>query len=115
MLTVALRRDRVPHRLIASGARRFILYQLAAGQKHLLRHFGAASSPGEDAFAGVDHAGTARRAVSSTDALAFLRCEVAGHLDGGDHRVFLARVAGGGLLQPDAEPMVHVRKSGLHY
>ena len=36
-------------------------------------------------------------------------------LDGVDHRVVLARIVAGALLKPDAEPMLHVRKSGFHY
>jgi hypothetical protein len=36
------------------------------------------------------------------------------HLDSGDHRIFLAEVTGGRLLRED-RPLVHVRKSGMHY
>jgi len=36
-------------------------------------------------------------------------------IDSGDHRIFLANVVRGKLHQADAEPMVHVRKSGARY
>jgi flavin reductase (DIM6/NTAB) family NADH-FMN oxidoreductase RutF len=47
--------------------------------------------------------------------MAFLDAEVAGELAAGDHRTFAARVVAGAVLQPDAEPLVHVRANGFHY
>ena len=114
MLTVALRLDR-PLTARITESRRFTLSQLAAGQKHLLRHFARGFEPGDDAFDGVATEGDGASGPYLAESLSYLRCEVAGHVDGGDHRVFLARVEGGDLLLPDAEPMLHVRKTGLHY
>ena len=47
--------------------------------------------------------------------MAYLDAEVAGELATGDHRIFVARIIGGALLQSDAEPLVHVRANGFHY
>jgi len=117
MLTVALRRDRyLADWLAATG--RFTLNQVPAGQKHLLRHFARGFPPDAPAFTGVAlHAESADHPEGPilADALAYLHCAVAGHLDGEDHRVVLARVVAGALLKPDGEPMLHVRKSGFHY
>jgi flavin reductase (DIM6/NTAB) family NADH-FMN oxidoreductase RutF len=40
---------------------------------------------------------------------------VSGHLDGGDHRIFLGSIVGGGVLREDAKPFVHLRRNGFHY
>lgn len=114
MLTVALRRDRFLADWIARTGR-FTLSQVAAGQKHLIRHFARGFEPEADAFVGVAQHEDGPSGPILSEALAYLRCEVAGQVEGGDHRVVLARVADGGLLQQDAEPMLHVRKNGFHY
>jgi flavin reductase (DIM6/NTAB) family NADH-FMN oxidoreductase RutF len=48
------------------------------------------------------------------DALAYLECRVAERLPAGDHDLFIACVVEGRVLA-EGQPMVHVRKSGLHY
>jgi flavin reductase (DIM6/NTAB) family NADH-FMN oxidoreductase RutF len=48
------------------------------------------------------------------DALAYLECRVEARHPTGDHDLFIARVVGGRVLG-EGRPMVHVRKSGLHY
>ncbi len=120
MLTVALRSDReLTGGIVAVG--RFTLNQVAAGQKHLIRHFARGFEPEAPAFEGIDlrdqEDGDGNNASGAVlaEALAFLRCEVTGDLAGGDHRILLARVVAGGLLAADAEPMVHIRKNGAHY
>ena len=116
MLTVALRRDRYLADWIAESGR-FTLNQVPAGQKHLLRHFARGFPPEAPAFEGLELDSRALDGEGPilADALAFLLCEVAGHLDSGDHRIFLTRVADGGLLKLNVEPMLHVRKNGYHY
>ena len=47
--------------------------------------------------------------------MAFLDAEVVGQLAEGDHRIFLARVVAGAVLDPEAEPFQHVRSNGFHY
>src|SRR5262249_33755998 len=116
MVSVAIRRDRhVADWVAATG--RFVLNQLAVGSKALIRHFGRGFSAEADAFAGVDlrHDADARGGPVVAGAWAYLDAEVAGELAAGDHRVFVARVIAGALLQSDAEPLCHVRANGFHY
>src|SRR5206468_10791910 len=93
---------------IASSGR-FALSQIVAGRKVLLRHFARGFEPDAPAFEGLDLRDDARGGPVLADALAYLDCSVVGELAGGDPRVFLARVDAGGLLDPKAEPMLHVR------
>lgn len=116
MVTVALGRDRYVADWVAESGR-FVLNQLRAGDKHLLKHFARGFGPDEPAFTGLDLIDDARGGPVLVDALGYLDLEVAGDLDGGgDHRVLLARLVGGALLPGDRrDPMVHVRRNGLHY
>jgi flavin reductase (DIM6/NTAB) family NADH-FMN oxidoreductase RutF len=114
MVTVALRHNRpAMHRLSRGG--HFVLNQIAAGQKALLRHFARGFDPGEPAFEGLRLSAQSAAAPVLADALAFLEAEIDGHVDAGDHRIILARVTDGALLQEGEEPMIHVRHNGFHY
>ena len=114
MLTVAVRADRYVGDWIAESGT-FALNQVGAGQKHLIRHFGRGFAPEEPAFETIALRDDARGGPVLVEALAYLDLELAGHLDGGDHRILLARIVQGGLLAPGTEPFVHVRHSGTHY
>ena len=114
MLTVAVRRDRYVADWI-NASRKFTLNQVAAGNKSLLKHFGRGFGPEEAAFAGITLRGGSQDGPILAGAMAYLQCEVAGSIDGGDHRLYLATVVKGERIDHDAEPMIHLRKSGLHY
>jgi flavin reductase (DIM6/NTAB) family NADH-FMN oxidoreductase RutF len=114
MLTVAVRLDRYVGEWIAESGR-FVLNQLAAGQKKLIRHFARGFAPGDPAFDGLAIRHDAQGGPVLAEALAYLDSVVVGQIDGGDHRVFLARIVAGALLDPSSEPMIHVRHSGHHY
>ena len=92
----------------------FVLNIVAEKQFDMLKHFGKGFDPGEPAFESVATRPCARGVPILEDCLGHLECEPTGHVDSGDHRVFLARVVRGGLNN-DAGPMTHVRKSGSNY
>ena len=114
MLTVAVRRDRYIAEWIAESGR-FTLNQVGAGQKPLLKHFGRGFGPDESAFEGIDLLEDRPDGPILADAITYLVAEVAGSMESGDHRIFLARIIEGARLDHEAEAMVHIRKSGLHY
>jgi len=114
MVTVGIRRDRHVADWIAEAGK-FALSQLAVGSKALIRHFGRGFAPDAHAFEGVELRHDARGGPVLAGALAYLDAEVAGELAAGDHRIFVARIIDGALLQSDAEPLVHVRANGFHY
>jgi flavin reductase (DIM6/NTAB) family NADH-FMN oxidoreductase RutF len=114
MVTVAIRNDRHVAAWVAEAGR-LALSQLAVGSKALIRHFGRGFPPDAEAFHGVELRHDARGGPVLAAALAYLDAEVDGELTTGDHRIFVARIVGGALLQTDAEPLVHVRANGFHY
>lgn len=114
MLTVAVQRDRfVADWIEASG--RFTLNQLPTGSKAMIRHFGRGFAADVPAFEGLELRDDAQGGPVLADALAYLDVELAGQVDGGDHRIYLGRVVAGALITAGAEPFVHVRANGFHY
>ena len=93
----------------------FVLNIVRDGQKDLLRHFYKSFEPGQSPFEGLEISHCARGVPILKDSLGHLECEPAGHVDSGDHRVFLAKVVRGKMIDGDAAPMVHIRKSGSKY
>jgi flavin reductase (DIM6/NTAB) family NADH-FMN oxidoreductase RutF len=114
MLTVAVRHDRYVADWIA-GSGRFALNQVRAGQKRLIQHFARGFLPEAAAFEGLHLRADAQGGPVLAEALASHEAAGAAAWAGGDHRIFLARVVAGGLLDPAAEPMLHVRHNGSHY
>jgi flavin reductase (DIM6/NTAB) family NADH-FMN oxidoreductase RutF len=114
MLTVAVAGRRyVGDWVLASG--RFTLNQLPSGSKALIRHFGRGFAANAPAFEGLALRDEPAFAPVLAGALAYLDAEVAGALESGDHRVILGRVVAGAVLDPAAEPFVHLRNNGFHY
>jgi flavin reductase (DIM6/NTAB) family NADH-FMN oxidoreductase RutF len=93
----------------------FVLNLVGDGQKTLLKHFSQGFEPGTPAFEGLETTHCARGVPILKDSLGYLECEPAGHVDSGDHRIFLAKVVRGRLNESEHKPMVHIRKSGAHY
>ncbi len=113
MVTVAVKQGRYVADWLDAGAV-FALNVVAEDDKQLLKHFGRGFEPGQPAFEGIAVSRTERGTPVLDVAVGHLECVATGHVDSGDHRVFLARVEAGALAN-EARPMVHVRKSGLHY
>lgn len=114
MVSVAVRLGRYVCDWLTEG-QPFVLNLVREDQKSLLKHFGQGFEPGAPAFEGLQITHCARGVPILKESLGHLECEPAGNVDSGDHRVFLAKVVRGRLIEGDHKPMVHVRKSGTHY
>jgi flavin reductase (DIM6/NTAB) family NADH-FMN oxidoreductase RutF len=112
-VSVAIRRDRDIARLLGQGSS-FTLNLLETSQADMIVHFGRGFGPTDDAFAGLEVRRHPPRGPVLTEALAYLECEVVGRFAAGDHDLFIGRVLAGELLD-EGQPMVHIRKNGLHY
>lgn len=95
--------------------RRFTLNQLPHGSKSLIRHFGRGFEPDAPAFEGLTLLDRESAGPVLAGAMAYLDAEVTGEVEAGDHRIVLAKVTAGAVLDPEAEPLVHVRHNGFHY
>ena len=97
MVTVAVKHGRYVLEWLDAGAP-FVLNLVPGGESHLIRHFGKGFSPEEPAFDGVDVQRLDDESPMLAEAVGYLACQPHGHVDSGDHRVFLAKVTGGGML-----------------
>ena len=113
MVSVAVKKGRYVADWIDAGAA-FVLNVVSEQQKSLLGHFGRGFDPGEPAFEGLDIGRTASGLPFLSQSVGYLECQARGHVDSGDHRIYLAAVVGG-ASHGDDRPMLHVRKSGSHY
>ena len=113
MVTVAVNRSRYIAEWLDAGAP-FVLNLVGEGQKTLLKHFGHGFPPDQPAFVGLELARSPAGSPVLSAAMGYLECVPRSHVDSPDHRIYLAEVRHGELTH-DAPPMIHVRKSGLHY
>jgi len=112
-LSLALKPDRAIVQLLPIGSA-FTLNILESSQTDIVAHFGKGFALTDDAFANLS---VERRNGSGpvlTEALAFLECQVAARMPAGDHDLFVADIRAGGVLD-EGQPMIHIRKNGMHY
>ncbi len=112
-VSVAVRRDREVVAWLTPGAA-LTVNVLDSTQTDMIVHFGRGFPPGAPAFVGLDVERPNGAPPVLSDALAYLECRVTDRLPAGDHDLFIARVVDGRVLS-EGQPMVHIRKSGLHY
>jgi flavin reductase (DIM6/NTAB) family NADH-FMN oxidoreductase RutF len=113
MITVCVRHERYVGDWLTAGSP-FAINILSEGHKKLVAHFSRGFEPGQDAFKSLEIERSAAGVPVLRDALGYLECRRVSHLDSGDHRIYLAEAISG-QLRGDAPPLVHIRKSGLHY
>jgi flavin reductase (DIM6/NTAB) family NADH-FMN oxidoreductase RutF len=112
-ISVALKADRDVARWLVPGAG-FTVNILDDTQTDMIVHFGKGFKLDEPAFTDLEIDHLEESGPVLREALAFLECRVAGRCSGGDHDLVIGRVVRGQLLD-EGQPMVHVRKSGMHY
>jgi flavin reductase (DIM6/NTAB) family NADH-FMN oxidoreductase RutF len=83
-------------------------------QTDMIVHFGKGFKPDEQAFSGLEIEELDQAGPVLSDALAWLECRVAARHVAGDHDLFIGRVLRGEMLS-EGHPMVHIRRSGMHY
>jgi len=97
----SLRRSTYSHPVF-SGADRFAINILAAGQEHVSRIF---ASPIEDRFAATPHRLGEHRLPLIEGALAWLECALETRIESGDHSLFIGRVLTARIFPQD--PLLH--------
>jgi flavin reductase (DIM6/NTAB) family NADH-FMN oxidoreductase RutF len=83
-------------------------------QTDMIVHFGKGFKNNEPAFTGLEIDQLDRAGPVLRDALAFLECRVVARQDAGDHNLVIGDVIRGEVLS-EGHPMVHIRRSGMHY
>jgi flavin reductase (DIM6/NTAB) family NADH-FMN oxidoreductase RutF len=112
-LSIALKPGREIARWLVPDAA-FTLNILDDTQTDMIAHFGKGFKASEPAFNTLDLRRLDHSGPVLCEALAFLECRVMTRISAGDHDLIIGRVVHGEMLS-EGHPMVHVRKSGLHY
>jgi flavin reductase (DIM6/NTAB) family NADH-FMN oxidoreductase RutF len=113
LVSLAVKRGRDVVGWLTPGAG-FTLNILDDSQTDMIVHFGRGFALTEPAFTGLEVTRPDGVAPVLAEALAYLEGRVESVHDTGDHHLLIGRVVGGRLLG-EGQPMVHVRKSGMHY
>ena len=111
-VSVAVARGREIGAWLTEGAL-FTLNVLDDTQTDMIVHFGRGFALDQPAFTGLETERGEGGPVL-TEALAFLECRVVSRYSVGDHDLLIGEVVRGRLLS-EGHPMVHIRKSGMHY
>lgn len=93
----------------------FTVNILEAGQTDLVIRFGKGIAPHEDAFRDLEVLREGPGGPVLAEALAVLECRVVSRHPAGDHDLIVADIDSGRILDDTGQPMVHIRKNGLHY
>ncbi len=112
-ISLAIKRDRPIAAWLTEGAA-FTLNILDQSQTDMVSHFGRGFALDQPAFTDLEIERLDGAAPVLSEALAYLMCRVVDRYAVGDHDLYIAEVAGGRVLG-EGQPMVHVRKSGMHY
>jgi flavin reductase (DIM6/NTAB) family NADH-FMN oxidoreductase RutF len=112
-VTLALKKGRSTSEPLGESVR-FVLNVLHSTQTDMVAHFGKGFPAGEPAFEGIELERSPGGLPVLAEALAYLECRVERREPAGDHDLVIAEVLAGKMLG-DGHPMVHVRKSGMHY
>ena len=113
-VSICLRRGREMNAWLEDGAAFTVNILEDDGGTDLIVRFGRGFTLDEPAFEGLEVDRPNGAPPVLRDALAYLECRVAGRHPAGDHELFIGTVTAGAMLG-DGKPMIHVRKSGLHY
>ncbi len=112
-LTLAVKRGRFLADWLTSGAH-FTVNILDDTQTDMIGHFGRGFEPEQPAFHGLEIERRSEGAPLLQEALGYLDCRVVHRCQAGDHDLFIAQIDAGAILN-EGRPMVHIRKSGMHY
>lgn len=115
-VSVAIKKGRYHHEWL-NASPEVVLNLLGESHKQFLGHFARGFDPEEEAFQGLKVQTAANGLTVLAEALGWLEGRVTGHIDAGDHVLYVVTITGAGL-GPDLErerPWVHIRKSGFNY
>jgi flavin reductase (DIM6/NTAB) family NADH-FMN oxidoreductase RutF len=113
LVTCAVQRGRAIGNLLPKDAV-LTLNILEAAQTDMIAHFGKGFALTDDAFRGIDIRRAEPHGPILIEAHAYLLLRVVSCVPTGDHDLFVGEVTAGSLLE-EGQPMVHIRKNGLHY
>jgi flavin reductase (DIM6/NTAB) family NADH-FMN oxidoreductase RutF len=113
-ITVAVKVGRPILSELTEGSQ-FVVNVLAKTNSDIFKNFAKPDVPSDQRFAGLNLLPKTSFGPVFSAAVAYMNCRVYKVVEAGDHNLIVAEVVGGEVLNPDAEPMTHLRRSGFQY
>ena len=114
LITVAVKKGRPVLDHLGKGAR-FAVNVLSKKNMDVFKHFAKPNVAPAERFQGLTLAPKSAFGPIFSSVVAYLNCSVTNSHEAGDHYLIVAEVVGGEVLDPDAEPMSHLRRTGFQY
>ena len=112
LVSLAVKEGRPGHAHIMGGGV-FAVNVVGTRESGLLKSFW--KGHGDPSFEGIPHEVTGDGALVLKDAKSAMVCRLASSVRPGDHDVVFARVLSSVVLDDEARPKVHIRRSGAEY
>ncbi len=114
LVSIAVKPGRPAYDLIKSG-KVFSINLVGDHDKNYLKHFWKGYDPSQNPFSEIPYQIGENGGVIINGAKSVIECQMVSSIKPGDHELVIAEVKNSYVLNAEAKPMVHIRKSGLDY
>ncbi len=114
LISLAIKPGRPAYDLIKAGSP-FTINIVGEHEKNYLKHFWKGYDPELNPFKEIPHFIGENKGLILEAAKAALECVMVSSVKPGDHEVIFAEVKASYMMNTEAKPMVHLRKSGASY
>lgn len=114
IVALAIKPGRPAYDFIKKGSP-FAINVIGDHDKSYLKHFWKGYDPANNPFKELPHHSGEFNGLILDQAKSAIECVMVGSAKPGDHEVLFAEVKASHVMNPDAKPMVHIRKSGADY
>jgi flavin reductase (DIM6/NTAB) family NADH-FMN oxidoreductase RutF len=114
IISLAIKPGRPAYDMIKSG-KPFAINIIGDHDKSYLKHFWKGYDPANNPFNELPHHIGSAGGVILDQAKSAIECQVIESMKPGDHDIVFAKVLASHVMNEEAKPLVHVRKSGMDY
>lgn len=114
IISLAIKPGRPAYELIKAG-KPFAINIVGEHDKTYLKHFWKGYDPANNPFTELAHTIGQNGGVVLNQAKSAIECRVLSSQKPGDHDIVFAEVLSSYVMNEEARPMVHIRKSGADY
>jgi len=114
LVSLAIKPGRPAYDLIKAG-KPFAINVVGEHDKSFLKHFWKGYDPAQNPFNELSHFVGENQGLILDQAKAAIECVMVSSSLPGDHEIIIAEVKSSHILNTEAKPMVHLRKSGADY
>ena len=114
LVSLAIKPGRPAYDLIKEG-KTFSINVVGEHNKTFLKHFWKGYDPANNPFDQIPYELGDNGGVLIKGAKSVIECKLSSSIKPGDHEVLIAEVLNSYVMNAEAKPMVHIRKTGLDY